>query len=421
MSGTPLSTPLSHALVAYTIELDNEFERRFAETGIGRRFGISLVMWSNFLRFVGDDGISVGELPTVAGLPKNKMLSKVGGMERWGYVFVGVATDDRPPATKREGWGSGRALRGDWIVRPTEAGRQALEVWPQVRDHIERRWEERFGTDVIDELRGSLAALRGQIDVELPEYLPIVGSANGMRTEIEPREPRDPTLAEGGPSTHLSPLLPQVLVAYTLDLERESEQGLPLSANFLRVLDETGMDVRDVPLAAGVSPEATAMALKYLTKTGDVVVEAKVARLTPKGLEAQKAAPVLHAEVEKRWEARFGADAVRRLTGGATTRPRPARGPLSRARAATRRLAREQALRGADAGRRRRPARAAAALPDGAPPRRLAGRELRRVPAGNTIRSWRSEPRGSCTSATRRFSSTWTACACSPIRSYARG
>ncbi len=141
-----------------------------------------------------------------------------------------------------------------------------------------------------------------------------MGSVNGMRTEIEPRERRDPALAEGGlPITHLSPLLPQVLLAYTLDLERESEQGLPLSANFLRVLDETGLDVRDLPLAAGVSPEATAMALKYLTKTGDVVVDAKVARLTPIGREAQESASALHAEIEKRWEARFGADAVRRL------------------------------------------------------------------------------------------------------------
>jgi hypothetical protein len=314
MSETPLSTPLSHALVAFTIELDNEFERRLAETGLGRRFGVSMVFWSNFLRFVGDDGISVGELPHVAGLPKNKLLSMVGGMERWRWVFVGLATDDQPPATKRDGYGSARGLRGEWVVRPTEAGRKALEIWPPVQDDIDRRWEERFGQEVVDELRGSLAALRGQIDVELPEYLPIVGSANGMKADAEPRRRRGEPLAEGGsPITHLFPLLPRVLLAYTLDLEREAEQGLPLSANFLRVLDETGTDVRDVPLAAGVSAEATSMALRYLTKTGDVVVEAKVARLTPKGLEAQEAARVLHAEVEKRWKARYGADAVRRL------------------------------------------------------------------------------------------------------------
>jgi hypothetical protein len=313
MPKTPLSTPLSHALLVYTIELDNEFERRCSESGIDRMFRVSLVMWSNFLRFVGEDGISVGELPVAAGLPKNKMLSTLGGMERWGYVFVGAADDDRPPTTKRDGFGSGRALRRDWVFRPTAAGLKALELWPPVRDEIERRWEERFGADVVDELRRSLAALRGQIDVELPEYLPIVGSASDMRTEIEPRGARDPFLEGGSPITHLSPLLPQVLLAYTLDVERESGQGLPLSANFLRVLDETGLDVRELPYAAGVSPEATAMALTCLKKTGEVVVEAKVARLTPKGLEAQAAAPAFHAEIEKRWEARFGADTVRRL------------------------------------------------------------------------------------------------------------
>ena len=314
MPETPLSTPLSHALVAYTIELDNEFERRFAESGLIRRFGVSLVMWSNFLRFVGDDGISVGDLPAVSGLPRNKMLSKVGGMERWGYVFVGAAADNRAPAAKRDGYGSGRALRREWIVRPTEAGRKALEIWPAARDDIERRWEERFGLEVIDELRRSLAAIVARLDVELPEYLPIVGTANAMKADIDPRERRAQALEEGHPPiTHLAPLLPQVLLAYTLDLERESEKGLPLTANFLRVIDETGLDIRELPRAVGVSPEATAIALRYLTKTGDVVVEAKVARLTQTGLEAQAAAPALHAEVEKRWKARFGADAVRRL------------------------------------------------------------------------------------------------------------
>ncbi len=66
--GTPLTTPLSHALVAFTIEFDNEFERRFSEAGGGARVA-SLVMWSNFMRFVGE-GITVGELPGAAGLHK---------------------------------------------------------------------------------------------------------------------------------------------------------------------------------------------------------------------------------------------------------------------------------------------------------------------------------------------------------------
>jgi hypothetical protein len=72
--GLPLSTLLSRLLVAHTIELDNEFERRLAETGHSPRI-VSLVMWSNFLRFVGD-GITVLELPEATQLPKGRVLSR---------------------------------------------------------------------------------------------------------------------------------------------------------------------------------------------------------------------------------------------------------------------------------------------------------------------------------------------------------
>ena len=59
-----------------------------------------------------------------------------------------------------------------------------------------------------------------------------------------------------------------MLLAYTLDFERASDVSLPLSANFLRVLDETGVDVRELPALAGVSKEGTSMALRFLTKNG---------------------------------------------------------------------------------------------------------------------------------------------------------
>jgi hypothetical protein len=100
---TPVSTLLSQVLVAYAIELDNEFERRFEAAGGGARV-VSVVMWSNFLRFV-DDGIAVGELPDAAGLQKGRMLSTLGGMERWRYVFVASNRARQPPKVKRDGWG----------------------------------------------------------------------------------------------------------------------------------------------------------------------------------------------------------------------------------------------------------------------------------------------------------------------------
>jgi hypothetical protein len=290
----PLSTPLSQLLVALTIEFDNEFEHRMAEADAGRRLPISMVMWSNFMRFVGD-GIALGELPTAAGIPKSRTLSTLGGMERWRYVFVSPRPTGPPPKSKRNGWGSARALRREWFVRPTPVGRKTQEIAPPLFAEMEERWEMRFGADTIDDVRKALDTVFEGLDVELPEYLPIVDSRNGMLAEIEHRE-RSAT--DGG---HLTARLARVLLAYTLDFERTSELSLPLTENFVRVLGDEGMDVRKVPATAGVSPEATSMALKFLAKTGYVVVEANLARLTPKGLDAQAAAPRLHADVERSW------------------------------------------------------------------------------------------------------------------------
>ena len=299
----PLSTLLSQLLVAYTIEVDNEFEARFAATGHRARVA-SLVMWSNFMRFVGG-GVTVGDLPTVAGLPKARLLSTLGGLERWGYLSV--VPPDRSAETRREGWGSARALRSDWIVRPTPAGRAAQEIWPALLDEVDHRWEERFGSDAIKELRGSLQAIVGRIEIELPEYLPIVGGANGMRADLTPRE------RTGTDATHLSALLAQALLAYTLDYEDASELSLPLSANLVRVLAEERTALGDLPALAGISPEASSMGVTSLRRLGYISVEAKEARLTPKGRSERRRWDAIHDDVERRWEMRCGTDAVGRL------------------------------------------------------------------------------------------------------------
>jgi hypothetical protein len=296
----PLSTLLSHALVAYTIELDNAFELRLGESGHAPRV-TSFVMWANALRFVGD-GIAVADLQEVSGTPKSRMLSTLGGLERWGYVAVGPESK-----TRRDGYGSARGVRPDWTVRFTPGGRAAAEIWSPLPDEIEARWRDRFGASATDELRRLLEAVVSRLDRELPEYLPIIGSANGMVADAPSRERRS------APPRHLSALLAQVLLAYTIDFERGSELSLPLSANFVRVLDETGVGVKELPLRAGVSREATAMALTSLSKAGSVVLENKVVRLTGTGREAQTRLPRIHEGIESRWQGRFGADAAPRL------------------------------------------------------------------------------------------------------------
>ena len=231
-------------MIAYTIELDNEFERRFAETGIGRRFGISLVMWSNFLRFVGD-GVTVGELPVVSGLPKATVRSTLGGMERWRYVYVVEDPAASPPVETRRMGQRSRTPTGGSSAPP--AGVKAREIWLPLFGDIETRWEERFGRNAIRDLRRSSEEVVAQLAVELPEYLPIIGGSNGMAAEIAHRERQTTDRAARDHRLHVPTLLAQVLLAYTLDFERASDVSLPLSANFLRVLDETGVDVRELP------------------------------------------------------------------------------------------------------------------------------------------------------------------------------
>jgi hypothetical protein len=313
----PLSTLLSQLLVAHTIELDNEFERRLAETGHRPRI-VSIVMWSNFLRFVGD-GIAVGELPDVAQLPQRRLLSTVGGMERWRYVYVAPRSAKRPPKAKRDGYGSARGLRSDWVVRPTPAGRQAREIWPPLFALIDERWEARFAFEAVDELRGALGSIVARLEVDLPDYLPIVAAADGMVAGLSPASKA--TTSDDG---RLSTLLSRVLLAYTLEAEVRSELSLPLSANVVRVLDEAGVPVGDVPSAAGVSKEATSMALTFLTKNGYVAVEGRSAatkrtRLTAKGRDVQERMTDLHDAVEDDWRAQFGRDELSRLRSSLQT------------------------------------------------------------------------------------------------------
>jgi hypothetical protein len=295
----PLPTLLSQALFAFTIEFDNEFEHQMPHWTTnhgGSRQGpwlVSLAMWANCMQFIGEEGVPVGKLEDLARTPTN-----LNGMVRWGYVVVAPDPADHPP----------KPPRSQWVIRATSKGLQAQEVWRPLFGAIEKRWRERFGGDEIDRLRNSLEALLGRIDVDLPDCLPILGY--GLLSKGPDRERSAPT----GRDRPLSALLSGVLLAFALEFERESDLSLAIGANVLRVLDEKGVRVRDVPVLSGVSKEAIVVALGFLRKRGIVAVGPdSVARLTPKGLEAQGAYRRLLAIIEERWQTRFGEDNIRTL------------------------------------------------------------------------------------------------------------
>jgi hypothetical protein len=79
---------LSHTLLAFTIEFDNEWERQMSEHEARRVLLTSLVMWANFMRFVGDEGVRIRTLAALARVSEDSILSRVAALERSGHVVV---------------------------------------------------------------------------------------------------------------------------------------------------------------------------------------------------------------------------------------------------------------------------------------------------------------------------------------------
>src|SRR5271165_246077 len=303
-----LSALLSQALVAFTIEFDNEAEHRLPHRttdhgASGHGDGawlVSLVMWENCLRHVTDQPITVGELETRARTGTN-----LDGMRRWGYITIdGTAKKihhGRPGP--------------DAVLRATAAGLRAREVWLPLSALIEQRWRERFGGDQVDRLRESLTTVVSQLDPGLPDCLPILGAAllsRGPDPALPPAGHVDPA---GLP---LSALLSRVLLSFALEYEREAGLSLAISANVLRVLGTDGTRPRDLPPLTGTSKESVSWAMGILIRGHLATEEApdpatsrgKIARLTPRGLDAQHLYHEFVGAIEQRWHERFTGSAI---------------------------------------------------------------------------------------------------------------
>jgi hypothetical protein len=175
---------------------------------------------------------------------------------------------------------------------------------------IERRWRDRVGADQLSRLRVPLTSMVSRLDPGLPDCLPILGAAllsQGPDPQLPPRP--DGTAPEALP---LSALLSRVLLAFALEYEREAGLSLAVAANVLRVLGAERTRLRDLPALTGTSTESVRWALGTLTR-GDLAAEepdpaasrGKVARLTPRGLDAQHLYHELAGTIERRWHDRF--------------------------------------------------------------------------------------------------------------------
>lgn len=314
-----MPTLLSQALVAYTIEFDNETEHllphRTSDHGATNTSGprpwlVSMVMWCNCMKFVRPDGVQLGEMERLARTHTN-----LAGMQRWRYITVTPGPTDR----------DGKRPGPDAVVRATEGGRKAQEVWGPLFGVIDDRWRERFGEHPTADMRSSLSAIVDRLDLDLPDCLPILGYglfSVGRHSGDAMYLPRNDETATPDDEANLplSALLSRVLLAFAIDFERVSKLSLAMSANVLRVLIDDGVRVRDLPTLTGVSKEAVAMSAGYLEKQGYVTIEPVPApdrgqrlRLTAQGHHAQQYAGELVSTIEEQWQTRFGTDAVHSL------------------------------------------------------------------------------------------------------------
>ncbi len=246
----PLSVLLSHALVA----LKEEFER----AGAGTDTLPSLPVWSDVLRLVGDDGVDVLEMPRLARLSRRTMKVAVDRVVQAGWAVT--AKDSAPRSPK--------------VVRLTEQGREARDAWEPVNAAVEHAWRKQLGDIRFDALRASLEALVSQLHLELPHFPASYGPSDpsitgGIYTQasaagdVPPHGQDWPVVLRGEGDTvsplPLAALLSQALVAFAIDYECDAHMGLAQSANILRLIDDDGVALDDLPALAGVGVEAVAI------------------------------------------------------------------------------------------------------------------------------------------------------------------
>ena len=318
MAGLPLSALLSQALVAYTIEFDNEFEQRAPHiTTVGKGGGsgewpgpwlTSQAMWTNFIRYIDAKGTPVRDIQAMACLSEPAIKSRLHHLEWWRYLTFAPA-----PGETRS-----KPRYRDLFVHLTPLGAKASSEWKPLNARIDKQWRTRFGKKTVDDLSTSLRTVASGGPENLPDYLPVVDFPGGFPIKLV--FPDDPPPQNRIPVERLdiSALLSRVLLALALEFECESDISLTISANVLRAIPESGTAARDLPARGGVAKEGVTVASNFLAKNGFVKVGAdkdKIVRLTARGREAQKRYTTLLGGIERRWEKTFGKATLNLLRG----------------------------------------------------------------------------------------------------------
>ena len=290
--GLPLSTLLSQALVAFTIEADHLFECRMPHcTSESRKRGgpiegpwlISMPFWANGLKHVEAEGMTVGALVDRELIAGRFLQGNNPGLVRWGYLRLAAGT---PPSKK---------LGREWTVVPTQPGLLAQRTWAPLPAEVDARWVERWPE--VAALRAALERVVVTADRELPDHLPVNGGHDGW-VRFPQRPPRPASGVDVGT------LLARALLLFTLEVEATSPVALVHSANVLRVLAEGPVLQRNLPRAMGAAKETVAVMTGQLRREGLVTISAsKEVAITDAGRQAAAQADATVAAVEAGWPA----------------------------------------------------------------------------------------------------------------------
>jgi hypothetical protein len=316
-AAAPLSTLLSQVLVAHTIEFDDLAEQRvFHGTTVGGRAAMaaggvwftSRVMWTNFVRYMDRAGRPVREVQELACLSENAIKSRLHHLEWWSYLTF--ARDPKDTRAKP------RYL--DQLVQLTPNGESAGKSWAPIAGEIDARWISRFGKAKVESVVRALRRIVTELAIDLPDYMPVVDYGDGMRATLV--MPATTPARAPVSKLDLSDLLSRVLLALTLAFESESaDVSLTAAANVLRVIDNSGTWLKELPARAGVVKEGQAALVNFLQKKSYLSIGAEPAKtvaLTAKGKKARDEYPKRVAAIEKRWAAEVGSPTVDALRKG---------------------------------------------------------------------------------------------------------
>jgi hypothetical protein len=131
-SSSELGLPalMSRALLAFALPFE-------------RRAGLSLAISANLVRVLGSDFIRVREVHRLAGVAAEATRNALGYLDKRGCLEFKTDVS---------------AGRGH-LVRLSEKGLKARSTYLRLVAGIELRWRERFGSEVVDELRQTLERL----------------------------------------------------------------------------------------------------------------------------------------------------------------------------------------------------------------------------------------------------------------------